>query len=102
MCSEYRIHNADVYVRDDTVTVDDLVDVIEGSRVYIPAIYVINKIDQARRGALTGRAPPSSSVRLRAMLGQATCFLRHSYCTNRQRASKKQAGVDRGLRKWCA
>lgn len=25
---------------------DDLVDVIEGSRIYIPAIYVINKIDQ--------------------------------------------------------
>jgi len=48
VCSEYRIHNADVYVRDDAVTVDDLVDVIEGSRVYIPAIYVINKIDQAR------------------------------------------------------
>jgi len=51
VCSEYRIHNADVYVRDDAVTVDDLVDVIEGSRVYIPAIYVINKIDQARPGA---------------------------------------------------
>lgn len=29
--------------------VDDLVDVIEGSRVYIPCIYVINKIDQARQ-----------------------------------------------------
>ena len=28
---------------------DDLVDVIEGSRVYIPCIYVINKIDQARQ-----------------------------------------------------
>ena len=49
MCSEYRIHNADVYVRDDSVTVDDLVDVIEGSRVYMPAIYVINKIDQGAR-----------------------------------------------------
>ena len=45
VCSEYRIHNADVHVRDDC-DVDDLVDVIEGSRVYVPAIYVINKIDQ--------------------------------------------------------
>lgn len=45
VCSEYRIHNADVHLRDDC-DVDDLVDVIEGSRVYIPAIYVINKIDQ--------------------------------------------------------
>ncbi len=43
--AEYRIHNADVSVRGDC-TIDDLVDVIEGSRVYIPCIYVINKIDQ--------------------------------------------------------
>ncbi len=27
-------------------TVDDLLDVIEGGRVYMPAIYVLNKIDQ--------------------------------------------------------
>ena len=45
VCSEYRIHNADVHMRDDC-DIDDLVDVIEGSRVYIPCIYVINKIDQ--------------------------------------------------------
>ena len=45
VCSEYRIHNADVHMRDDC-DIDELVDVIEGSRVYIPAIYVINKIDQ--------------------------------------------------------
>jgi small GTP-binding protein len=42
--SEYKIHNADVLVRGDH-TIDDLVDVIEGSRVYVPAIYVVNKID---------------------------------------------------------
>ena len=45
VCGEYRIHNADIYMRADC-DVDDLVDCIEGSRVYIPAIYVINKIDQ--------------------------------------------------------
>lgn len=45
VCSEYRIHNADVTMREDC-DLDDLVDVIEGSRIYIPAIYVINKIDQ--------------------------------------------------------
>lgn len=48
VCSEYRIHNADVYMREDC-DLDDLVDVIEGSRIYIPAIYVINKIDQVRK-----------------------------------------------------
>lgn len=45
ICSEYRMHNADISLRYDA-TADDLIDVIEGSRVYIPCIYVINKIDQ--------------------------------------------------------
>ncbi|KAM5534303.1 hypothetical protein V8D89_012031 [Ganoderma adspersum] len=43
--SEYRINNADVAIRQAGATADDLVDVIEGNRVYIPAIYVLNKID---------------------------------------------------------
>lgn len=43
--AEYRISNADVVLKEDA-TVDDLVDVIEGNRVYIPCIYVLNKIDQ--------------------------------------------------------
>lgn len=43
--SEYRINSADVTFRCDA-TIDDLIDVIEGNRVYIPAIYVLNKIDQ--------------------------------------------------------
>ncbi|CAG8608614.1 9791_t:CDS:2 [Paraglomus occultum] len=41
---EYRIHNADINFRCNA-TVDDLIDVIE-TRIYIPAIYVLNKIDQ--------------------------------------------------------
>ncbi|KAI3387260.1 hypothetical protein SNEBB_002692 [Seison nebaliae] len=43
--SEYKIHNADVIVREEC-TIDDLIDVIEGNRVYIPCIYILNKIDQ--------------------------------------------------------
>ncbi|XP_065579740.1 developmentally-regulated GTP-binding protein 1 [Artemia franciscana] len=43
--SEYRIHNADVSLRCDA-TIDDLIDVIEGNRIYIPCIYLLNKIDQ--------------------------------------------------------
>ncbi|CAG8507367.1 13690_t:CDS:2 [Racocetra fulgida] len=42
--SEYKIHNADVNFKCDA-TVDDLIDVIEG-RIYIPAIYVLNKVFQ--------------------------------------------------------
>uniref|UniRef100_A0A915BNQ4 Developmentally-regulated GTP-binding protein 1 n=1 Tax=Parascaris univalens TaxID=6257 RepID=A0A915BNQ4_PARUN len=43
--AEYRIHNADVTLRYDA-TSEDLIDVIEGNRIYIPCIYVLNKIDQ--------------------------------------------------------
>ncbi|CAG0918354.1 unnamed protein product [Notodromas monacha] len=43
--SEYKIHNADITLRYDA-TADDLIDVIEGNRIYIPCIYLLNKIDQ--------------------------------------------------------
>eukprot|EP00164_Ancoracysta_twista_P014659 GFYU01023975.1.p1 GENE.GFYU01023975.1~~GFYU01023975.1.p1 ORF type:complete len:367 (-),score=125.47 GFYU01023975.1:484-1584(-) len=43
--SEYKIHNADLIMRQDC-TIDELIDVIEGNRIYIPCIYVLNKIDQ--------------------------------------------------------
>ncbi|KAJ2155993.1 GTP-binding protein rbg1 [Coemansia sp. RSA 552] len=43
--NEYRIASADISFRCDA-TADDLIDVIEGNRVYIPAVYVLNKIDQ--------------------------------------------------------
>jgi len=43
--SEYRINNCDVAIRQPDATPDDLIDVIEGNRVYVPAIYVLNKID---------------------------------------------------------
>lgn len=42
---EYKLHNVDVTFRCDA-TADELIDVIEGNRIYIPAIYVLNKIDQ--------------------------------------------------------
>ena len=43
--SEYKISNADIILKEDS-SCDDLIDVIEGNRVYIPCIYVLNKIDQ--------------------------------------------------------
>ncbi|GAA5999107.1 uncharacterized protein JCM10292_003333 [Rhodotorula paludigena] len=42
--SEYRMANADVSIRCDP-DVDELVDVCEGNRTYVPCIYVLNKID---------------------------------------------------------
>lgn len=41
---EYRISNCDIIFRQDN-TMDDLIDVIEGNRVYVPCLYVLNKID---------------------------------------------------------
>ena len=43
--SEYRIHNADLILRCDA-TADELIDIVEGNRSYIPCIYLLNKIDQ--------------------------------------------------------
>ena len=43
--AESRIHNADIILRID-VTAEDLIDIVKGDRVYIPCIYVLNKIDQ--------------------------------------------------------
>ncbi len=42
--SEYRIHNAEVLLRDD-LSLDDLIDGIAKNRVYTKALVVINKID---------------------------------------------------------
>ncbi|GBG28690.1 Developmentally-regulated GTP-binding protein 1 [Hondaea fermentalgiana] len=41
---EYKIHNCDVVLREDC-TPDQLIDVLEGNIVYMPCIYVLNKID---------------------------------------------------------
>lgn len=43
--AEYKMHNADITLREDA-SQDDLIDVIEGNRVYVPCIYILNKIDQ--------------------------------------------------------
>jgi ribosome-interacting GTPase 1 len=43
---DYKIHSADVLVRDPEVTVEDFIDVINAShRAYIPCLYCYNKID---------------------------------------------------------
>ena len=54
MCAEYRINNADILCTED-YEIDDLVDVIEGSRVYIPCIYAVRRgeeeAEMSSRGA---------------------------------------------------
>lgn len=41
---EYRINSCDVTFKCNA-TMDELIDVIEGNRIYVPCIYVLNKID---------------------------------------------------------
>lgn len=41
---EYKIHNAELLIRED-ITVDELIDVIDGNRQYIRCLYLYSKID---------------------------------------------------------
>ncbi|EKX54676.1 hypothetical protein GUITHDRAFT_156794 [Guillardia theta CCMP2712] len=45
---EYKITHAEIILRQDC-TEDQLIDVIEGNRVYIPCLHVFNKIDKVSR-----------------------------------------------------
>ena len=44
ICQDYKIHNADVVVRED-ISIDRFIDVVEGNRRYIPCVFVNNKVD---------------------------------------------------------
>lgn len=43
---EYKIHNAHVLIREN-INMDQLIDVVMGNRVYVPAVVVANKVDMA-------------------------------------------------------
>jgi small GTP-binding protein len=43
--NQYRISHATIHF-DEPATIDDLIDVLEPNRVYVPCIYVVNKCDQ--------------------------------------------------------
>jgi len=45
ICKEYRINSCDIRANCNA-TAEMVIDAIEGNRVYIPALYVLNKIDQ--------------------------------------------------------
>lgn len=41
---EYRLINCNIHIK-QSITIDDLIDVLEGNRKYIPVLYVMNKVD---------------------------------------------------------
>lgn len=51
MCREMGLINADLLIRTD-ITPDQLIDVIEGNKVYIPGLVVLNKIDAVKEQKL--------------------------------------------------
>ncbi|MDP6600294.1 MAG: GTP-binding protein [Candidatus Woesearchaeota archaeon] len=48
---EFKINNANVVIRED-INADQMIDVIEGNKAYLPAIVVLNKIDMAGKEEL--------------------------------------------------
>ena len=44
ICKEYKYSNAEIVLHEDA-TADQLIDVIEGNRVYIPCLTLLNKVD---------------------------------------------------------
>jgi len=45
---EYRMNSAAITIHQPDATIEDVIDVVEGNRVYVPAICVLNKIDAIR------------------------------------------------------
>ena len=43
--ADYKIFNAEVLFRGD-YTIDQFIDIVVGNRIYMPCLYVFNKIDQ--------------------------------------------------------
>uniref|UniRef100_U3F832 Developmentally-regulated GTP-binding protein 2 n=3 Tax=Micrurus TaxID=8634 RepID=U3F832_MICFL len=58
---EYKIFNAEVLFREDC-SADEFIDVIVGNRVYMPCLYVYNKIDQISMEEVDRLARRSHSV----------------------------------------
>ncbi len=60
---DYKIHNADVLIRDPNVTVEDFIDIINDShRSYIKCLYAYNKIDAVSLEEVDRLAREANSV----------------------------------------
>ncbi|CAD6886178.1 unnamed protein product [Tilletia laevis] len=64
----YKIHNADVLLRED-ITVDEFIDVLLGNRKYTPCLYAYNKIDSISMEEMDKLAHQPHSVVISCELG---------------------------------
>jgi len=64
----YKIHNCDVMIRDD-ITIDEFIDVLIGSRKYVPCLYVYNKIDSISLEEVNKLAREPNSLVISCELG---------------------------------
>ena len=51
-----QLSNCDVMIREPNCTTDDIVDIIEANRIYIPAVYVLNKVRSCPHGEVPDSA----------------------------------------------
>jgi len=59
--ASYKLHNCDVMIRED-ITTDEFIDVLIGTRKYLPCLYVYNKIDAISLEAMDTFARAEHSV----------------------------------------
>jgi small GTP-binding protein len=71
----YKIHNCDVMIRQD-INLDQLLDVLLGTRKYIPCLYVYNKIDSISLEEVDRLANQRDTVVISCELGLNLDYLR--------------------------
>ncbi|AQZ17153.1 RBG2 (YGR173W) [Zygosaccharomyces parabailii] len=93
---DYRIHNADVLVRDDKCTIDDFIDIINDQhRNYIKCLYVFNKIDSVSLEEVDrlARKPNTVVMSCEMDLGMEDVVEEIWYQLNLSRVFTKKRGV---------
>ena len=61
MLKQFRILNAEVLIREE-ITADQLIDVVEGNKVYLPSILTVNKVDLIGKRTKFGFQPDLSII----------------------------------------
>ncbi|KDQ54859.1 hypothetical protein JAAARDRAFT_160114 [Jaapia argillacea MUCL 33604] len=66
--ASYKLHNCEVMIRED-ITTDEFIDVLIGTRKYIPCLYVYNKVDSISLEQMNKLAREENTVVISCELG---------------------------------